>query len=214
MRFVVSWSFRRAPHRFAEPPHIPDDAVDLLLQMDDALQMVDQDEFNKFVEQREKAKEHKRQRAEFAEASVKKKKVVVGAGAPCINTLASKKPQTQASKAGQRVYPPTFPVGDVTQKLLSALAPPGAHVWQDRQHGGWQGHYKPFPRVGRSWASHGGCRAAGIWVLQDLWTKWSIHNAVPIEACPIQYLFQLTEGSDAAASALASNPAASSGGGA
>lgn len=188
--------------------------MDILLQMDEAIQMADPSEHEKFVAQKEKAKTYKQERAELITAYSKKRTTVWGAGVPCVNTSASKKKRQEASKSGRRVYPPTFPVGDVTQKQISALAPPGAHVWQERQHGGWQGHYPPFPRVGRSWACHGGCRGAGILVLQDLWSKWSAHNAVPLADCPISDLFDLAPSSVSGPAAAASSGAASSSNGA
>lgn len=202
------------PCRFNEPPHIPSDAMDILLQMDEAIQMADPSEHEKFVAQKEKAKTYKQERAELITAYSQKRKVVRGAGEPCVNTSATKKKQKESAKSGRRVYPPTFPVGDVTQRELSALAPPGAHVWHDRQHGGWQGHYPPFPRIGRSWSCHGGCRNAGILVLQELWSRWSAHNAVPEASCPIRDLFDLVVHDSSEPPRPASSSAAASSSGA
>eukprot|EP00974_Lingulodinium_polyedra_P109640 10607040-Lingulodinium_polyedra.AAC.1 len=53
-----------------------------------------------------------------------------------------------------RSYKP-LPAGDLPQSVLKVFAPPGGYVWEGRATGTWHGHFKPFPRVSRSWLLHG-----------------------------------------------------------
>ena len=57
--------------------------------------------------------------------------------------------------------------------------PLGATLWCSHHgQGNWQGHFKPFRRISRSWRKHGGSNNALQIVLRSLWggfaEKWGL----------------------------------------
>lgn len=49
--------------------------------------------------------------------------------------------------------------------------PPTAALWMSKAEGNWQGHYKGFPRISRSWRKHGEAGA----LRQTLRHLWQCH---------------------------------------
>eukprot|EP00975_Prorocentrum_lima_P035976 7568508-Prorocentrum_lima.AAC.1 len=53
------------------------------------------------------------------------------------------------------------------------FCPPGGALWCSDADQNWQAHYKPFPRVSRSWKKHGNGEALRL-CLEYLWEKYAI----------------------------------------
>ena len=68
------------------------------------------------------------------------------------------------------------------------MLPAGASLWKDVRYGSYQGHYPPYPRVGRSWAKYGE-KGALVLVLQELWSHL-FSTGEPRSACPIADLYR------------------------
>lgn len=70
-----------------------------------------------------------------------------------------------------------------------AMCPEGGFIWRSLSSGGWQSHYKPFPRMSASWTKWGEREA----LARNLRYLWSCHleqRGLPTSACPIEGLFE------------------------
>lgn len=171
------------------------DAMDLLMSIDDAVQVIDPSDQQKIKAVQERVKVQRHELATYTKDWQAKPAVVKGS-APELVSVKAKAKARKASSAGQRVWPDRIPVGDLTQAELAALTPPNGHIWHDRRSGGWQAHFPPFPRVNRLWHMHGGCRPAAILCLRYLWEKWCIVNGVDQARCPIGDLWSCSVASE------------------
>jgi hypothetical protein len=74
-----------------------------------------------------------------------------------------------------------LPVGIIEQSEAKKYAPAGGFVWRANNGQSWQGHYRPYARVSKSWHLYGGNRNALILVLRELWMQ---HLEFVGERCP------------------------------
>lgn len=123
----------------------------MLLTVDDALQVVDQSDQEKVRAEQGRVRTHKHEAASYERDWQAKRSQVRSA-----SSLAggSGRPKRNRKGSGEvdrlPAYPPSFPKGEVTQAQLARLTPPRGYIWTDHQHGGFQAHFKPFPRIDRS----------------------------------------------------------------
>lgn len=163
--------------------------MDLLMALDDTMQVVDQSDQQKVAAETDRKRGRVRDARDFERDWSETHKRVKGQGKPCVSAKATKKAQKDATSRGQRVYPDHVPPGEIKQSELSKLCPPHGYIWTDHRLGGFQAHLKPFARISRRWATHGGCRAAAVLCLRHLWEKWCIVNSVPQAQCPMKDLW-------------------------
>lgn len=85
------------------------------------------------------------------------------------------------------------------------MLPPASYIWKGR-HGTWAGHFKPYPRVSRSWGIAGHHEAA-LFVIRALWAHWPRDNRLSLDDCPVEGIFSQKGGGAPAGGAKAA-PAA------
>ena len=60
--------------------------------------------------------------------------------------------------------------------------PPTATLWcSDEGHGNWQGHFKPYRRISRSWRKYGGSNQALEIVMYYLWSNYADSNGWEVD---------------------------------
>lgn len=171
--------------RFADERMGDDSALDLLMSIDDAMQGIDRNDTEKLKGQQEKVRSQRHGTEGFQREWQKKRTAVRGEVPSCVSASAKAKAKKAATARGERIYLGTFPKGDITQAELGRLCPPNGYIWTDHRQGGFQAHFKGFPRINRLWHLHGGSRSAGILCLRFLWDKWCAVNSKSREDVPI-----------------------------
>ena len=81
-----------------------------------------------------------------------------------------------------------IPAGELAQADVKAFAPPGGYVWEGRSNGSWQGHFRPWPRVSKSWFLYGQ-RGATLLLLRTLWSQRAEHRGLTKDDIPIPNLY-------------------------
>lgn len=103
----------------------------------------------------------------------------------------NKKRGKKAESASSSAMPSRLPlVGTIAHGDAKRYAPPGSFVWRSVVAGAWQGHLRPYARVGRAWARYGEHEALRL-VLADLWEKWLDSQGKERTECPIQGVFEV-----------------------
>jgi hypothetical protein len=104
------------------------------------------------------------------------------------------------------------PVHELSQATVKKYIPLGSFIWQDRSStsgGGWQCHFPPFKRVGRSFNKYGQAEALRL-CLVELWEQYCLAQGIPREDCPMKGILDSVALEAEAPSACAVGRAASS----
>ena len=105
-----------------------------------------------------------------------------------VNNDAPKRVVSAAKKKGLKVYPSKLPDRDISQADLKELCPPGGYIWTGHASGTFQAHFKPWPRISRSWNLCGSASKAGIECVKYLWDRWCVANSCTRNDVPIKGL--------------------------
>ena len=84
--------------------------------------------------------------------------------------------------------PTAIPDGFIEHAEAKKMLPPGALIWRRLTVGGWQCHYKPYPRASfnfRRWTPRGSM----VLCLQHCWRHFLTDQGLTEESCPIEGLF-------------------------
>ena len=92
-------------------------------------------------------------------------------------------------KRKYKKHMPDLPASDIPVMDARKMIPPMSSLWQDEKFRSWQGHYPPYPRIGRAWRKWGESVALKI-VLRHLWAKYLVDEGWDCDLCPVQGLFE------------------------
>lgn len=136
-----------------------------LLELDEAADLLDADAKEECKRQQNDAIKTRQRFAEFEGAWQKKRKAVVKVAAKAEAKANARKKKGGGAASSAPPGPITLPSGVLTQAELKHLVPNGGHLCYS---GGWEAHFKEWPRVAFSWNAWGARRAA-IMCLRYLW---------------------------------------------
>lgn len=120
------------------------------------------------VQDQKKVKEEKKARETLTEQEEIFKKEYIGKKKELRES--SKSSGARSKRKVKVIRIPRFPDHDISLELARSLAPPPSALWMSRAEGTWQGHYKPYPPVSRSW-NRWGEACALTQVLRELWDR-------------------------------------------
>ena len=149
--------------------HLRDSFVSTLMEIDEAIDCFDKDDFQKVKEEQKVAQAHVRDREALARDFMSKREEVRGGKAP------KGKAKVKATK-----WPST-----VSQEWAKTLIPEGSWIWRGLAHRSWNGHHPPAPRCSASWdecalGEMGSMRV----VVSKLWQTHLDHWGLPKEYAP------------------------------
>lgn len=131
-------------------------------ELDEAAELLERQDQQKVKQEKQSHETLKEQASTYTQAYVAKQR----------DLRQQKKNGGSRSKAKVKtIRIPRFPDHDIELETARALAPPGSSLWMSRAEGNWQGHFKPFPRISRSWNRWGESEALRL-VLQALWDRY------------------------------------------
>ena len=148
--------------------------TDALLQIDEAVEVMDKHDHDKVQEAKHQAENKLVQRKEF-QCSFDKK----------AHSLFDKKDSKSFAKLPKKVLP-----HHLDQKVAAKFMPPGASLWRDKKRGGWCSHLPPNKRISESFTKHGDSDLALRALLKRSWTQYARgRGRAPGKLCPIVGLF-------------------------
>ena len=165
-----------------------DNYLKAFLDVDEIDVVIDHEEMEDLLEDKEKEKQKKNAAKQFARAWKTKLRDVRG----------------EAPKIGSKHHPLTgctwavkeFPqdgTSKIEQKEAKLLLPPGASIWvghaSTHKKGAWCSHYPPFKRFSITWEAAGSERAAVLSNVQHCWRLFCLDNNLPLSHCPIKGIF-------------------------
>lgn len=160
-----------------------------ILQIDDAMLVLDRNDEQHVRSQKKAAASTQEEASTFrAQYTAKLKEARTSDPQP------KKKKQRGAAGAAEEKPPkypkrvPSFPDAGIDLVLARALVPAGGALWKDQKFGSWQGHYPPFPRIGRSWRKYTEREALRL-VLENLWGWHLLEKGLQPADCPISGIF-------------------------
>lgn len=168
--------------------------TDDLLQVDEAAGLLQPGDVKKLKAEQKAAQETKAEAVNFPVAyKVEAKRIVAAKETVAAEAKSKAKKRRKASEPAAEgvAYParaPSWPEHSIPLELARTVKPEGGSLWRDVRHGSWQGHYPPFPRVGRSWARYGELPALTL-VLQNLWGWWLLEHGLEEADCPVKGIF-------------------------
>ncbi|CAK0818779.1 unnamed protein product, partial [Prorocentrum cordatum] len=176
-------------HRFATSELDDILMMELILDSEEGFEMIDASDRKAYAEERDKVVRKRAAHAQFIKDWQEGRNKIVGEVPSPVNVNATKAKQKAARARGERIYPAVLPTKDITQPELKAMAPPGGYIWTGNKVGNFSAHFKPWPRVSKSWALHGGATKAGYECLRYLWDRWCLANGKSHSDVPIRGLF-------------------------
>lgn len=182
---VVAISHRRLQTYHAEAEHVHE-----LLQVDSAVQCLDQADHARFAEAQQQARNHEVEQKAYS-AAYRERKAVVSASRTSANRKKKK------ADAGLPKYPPRIP-STIPQESAKQWVPPGCSIWRALCRSSWNAHLEPYARISESWGVHGEAGAL-IRILRRLWRMYNEKEGRPDTACPFDGLFR-SEGGSASSS--------------
>lgn len=153
--------------------------VDELLELDEALDLMDSDERGACTQARTQAHQIRTEATTFKHAWCEQRARVAAES----QAASSKKRGKQ--KALAKVEAKALPPGDFAQAEIRHLVPEGGAIWRNNgSSGGWQAAFAPFKRVSFAGTLYGQ-RHAAILCLQYLWEAWCVKNGKSRDDAPI-----------------------------
>ena len=168
-------------------------AGDTLLQVNEAVQVLDRDDDKKVEAEKTDVKQRAVARSSLASEYEKKTRIVkatlVAAAAAAALAAGPAKPKAKAKGKGKCGGPPAPKLpATIDHITIKPFTPPGCYVWRGLTRGEWCGHCLPLPRVRCPW-SVSGEYAAALSVLRTLWQQYCMLNGLsfPVD-CPYSEL--------------------------
>ena len=162
----------------------PDDEFeDALLELDEAHQVIDQNDVKEITAAQQRTRTSKTAFASFAHDYVQKKKAVRGP-APAKPKAGGKKKKDAAAIP----YRPLPENAKIPQSEAKTYLPPGGHIWQCRTSNAWAARVPPLKPVHRSWRKHGH-EGAVFACVQEAWKQWCVLEGVDPSDCPVAGVF-------------------------
>lgn len=152
-----------------------------LLEVEEAWEVMDQNERSECQQQQSAAKSSVAQQKEYKEQWKARRALVVAAAAPKAKGRGRGKGR---GKGAALALPP----GALTHQQLRPLVPPGGHLWRSNATNGWEAHVPNYRRVaysGNAW----GPRSAAVYCLRYLWEAYLTAQGMPKEQCPVAGLW-------------------------
>ena len=158
--------------------------------LDEAMEVLDKED-DKFVKQAKK---------EVAEVRMEEQDFLTDYRKRVREHHASIKPEKKVIKGKHAPIPalvfpkslPKWPPGIIDVTEARRYLPPTASVWRDKKYGSWQGHYKPYPRIGRSWNKYSEAEALRL-VYVYVWGWYLLEKGQFESECPIKGMFDVVE---------------------
>lgn len=166
--------------RMAQPSE-PTELVQELLQIDEAVQVLDRNDVQSLRREQQSARDAEVQRRSFADQFRAKRAEVKAAANPSRKRKASAK----ADPARPRRLPAQL--SELAQSEYKRYLPEGAFLWKSNFNGSWNARLPPFGQVSRSWSKHGEFEALRL-VLAGVWYQWCDVNGIEHSACPMEGL--------------------------
>eukprot|EP00974_Lingulodinium_polyedra_P085372 8266343-Lingulodinium_polyedra.AAC.1 len=131
-----------------------------LMQVDEAADLLDRGDMQQMQQQQKSSKDKMEEASNFRDSLKEMAQQIAadnkaGTGAEHTNKKTDKKSRAPAKHKQM----PTWPQQNIDVHDARACVPGGGFIWRDAKFGSWQGHYPPYPRVGRSWNKYGEAEA-------------------------------------------------------
>lgn len=81
------------------------------------------------------------------------------------------------------------PIGTISHATAKQWVPPGGFIWRCLKSGAFACHFPPFPRTSYAWQKFGEQQSM-LMCLRDLWRHFCDVKGIPIDACPLQGVFE------------------------
>ena len=164
--------------------------------LDEAMEVLDKED-EKFVKQAKK---------EVAEVRLEEQDFLTEYRKRVRERHAAVKPEKKGKHAAHPalVFPtslPKLPLGIIDVTEARRYLPPTASVWRGKKYGSWQGHYKPYPRIGRSWNKYSEAEALRL-VHVYLWGSYLLEKGHFESECPIKGIFDVVQPHTGAGSSI------------
>lgn len=155
-----------------------DDASEALMQVDEALEVVEPCDVQEVKSEQERQRKTKAEQDEFNTEFRSR------ARSAAVRAAAKAKPKGKATKTATLVLP-----HHLEQKEATRFLPAGAAIWRANFRGEWNGHMPPHRRVTESYVKHGSSELALKACLRKLWSQKLAMQGLSEAACPIEGLF-------------------------
>lgn len=161
------------------------------LELEEAAACLDEGDRKELVEEQRKIATQVSVCRNFKEAWRMKRKDISEAKAKAVAKSSGGRGRAKAKAKAVPKRP--LPAGLIDQSQARVLCPPGGHIWRANTGHAWQGHYRPYSRISRSWHLYGGNRQALVLVLQTLWRQHLEFSGLRCpQDCPITGLLEHT----------------------
>ena len=148
---------------------------EVLIEADECIGMMDQEDREDAVKQKQKHDTREKQYQAFMEDYVDQRRAVAGGG-----------PKKKARKQTPKY--PEWPADGITQPIAAAMCPPGGSIWRGQGFGSWACHFAPWPRKSFAWSLYGHDQAAKL-CLRHMWTLYLKEVGMTPAQCPIKSIF-------------------------
>lgn len=164
-------------HRKLARGNTSEEITSALLQVDEAIQVMDKHDFDRVTEAKKKATAAVASHADF------KASFSANASSVCAAKGAGKQKKAVVKKV---VLPHHSTQGDAKRFI-----PPTTSIWRDCARGGWRAHCPPNSRLSESFDKNGGCSDLAFrFILRKFWCHFAEKmRASPAEVCPVDGLF-------------------------
>ena len=170
--------------------------VDLLLEVDEAVAVLDKDDQQELRDKQDDSKKKLQGMQQFVVDYTAARK----AWRATVPEMEEPRPTRRKTKTSAEVPMKTVipfvthPELGIPQKDMKAMLPPGAHVWRDNIRGAWAIHLPPWRRLSIPFWLYGEMEA-GLEALREAWRLWCRDNDKETSACNIVGLFPAVAGS-------------------
>lgn len=173
-----------------------DCVLEEILQLDEAVQCLDKAEEDDVRQEQKKVRAEQSEHKAFLTRFREKRATVVppaSKGGRAGGAAARGRGNGRGGSASSSsVAALRLPEGDLQQRQVKHLLPPGCSIWRSNLQGSWQGHCPPFRRCSASWHLYGH-RFAAVLVLRKLWAQHlEISGGVVPQDCLVEGLFSVS----------------------
>lgn len=151
-----------------------------LLQVDEAVEVMDRNDVSAFKKQQEHAKTDQDELKSLATAYVARKSAVVAA-------VAKKEGKVKQPKGAKKKPPLSLPadLSSIPHSDIKQYVPHDGRVWKSTHAKGWIGHVPPNETVDRAWAKYGEIESLRL-VLVAVWQQHCDKHAIAYALCPLK----------------------------
>ena len=140
-----------------------------LMLVDEAMELLDRDEYQQMNERQKKGMGVMEERHAFASEYQKARAKL---GAPKL----------------PKGYPAKIPLA-FNQATVKKFIPPGSSIWRGNTRGEWWAHVKPYSRVVRRVSDYESEKDCILAVLQESWRQFNEKSGLMPTACPVEGIF-------------------------